>query len=538
MPSRVNAERIRPFAALVPGVEDCLVCPDLHALGVGIYRRSVPARGKEVEAKGEDVVVQHANVNGKEAHHKDEIPCFVQARQAKLQLICLPDGIDAHHQDHGPVADVAKHNTEEEGKCHDGEERCIGLLVSRKADRVDQVLEGPREVIFADVGRWVLPWHGPVRDQHGTGVPLPSAALDEKPANLVFLCLGVPTVCPEVHVSLKEIEGCIDGLLLGAIHAPLLYEGVAAPARRLQERGSLTAHVVLVLLQDPPLLLDLHLEAEAHLLSSCPAHWPAIRIDTVRRADLRDLLAHGGNRRPRACVLEVDDKDGLVHLPPCLRILHWLEDLLEVCEGVPSSGTPEGAREAVLLRLRDHPSDVTEHRLQRPAVGRTLLVVQQGARCSKLKLIPILAEARAGPLALLRRLGHGCDGRLHDVPLLQGRVPAAGELGIVFLEQDEALVDLLQARLDFVELVVIRVLQEAVDIVLDDLCARDLGQLVHQEPEDALHLVDALDVFLVGPVHVPRIHVLEHHLRVSSDEVDELPRAVYRQHKGAVLHRL
>mmetsp|Transcript_87880 Transcript_87880/g.226539 ORF Transcript_87880/g.226539 Transcript_87880/m.226539 type:complete len:294 (-) Transcript_87880:91-972(-) len=291
-------------------------------------------------------------------------------------------------------------------------------------------------------------------------------------------------------------------------------------------------------IQEPLLVLDLHLQVLEGVLGRLPAGRPAVRIDTIGRADFRDLLAHGRDGRPRAVVLEVDDKDRLVHLAASLGILHRLEDLLEIDEGVAAGGPMQVARKAVLVSLRDDACYVAEHGLQRAPLP-ALLVVEEGARGRELELVPILAPRVPVVHARCGDLRHGYDGGLDDIALLESRVSAGCEVRIVLLELNEIPVDLLEARLNFVKLVLVRVVKEASDVVLYDLVMMgDSVELVEQEPQDALHLVDTLDVLLVRAVHVARVHVLELHLGLGTDEVKKLTRAVNRQHERAMLHLL
>mmetsp|Transcript_15812 Transcript_15812/g.40196 ORF Transcript_15812/g.40196 Transcript_15812/m.40196 type:complete len:232 (+) Transcript_15812:1381-2076(+) len=223
-----------------------------------------------------------------------------------------------------------------------------------------------------------------------------------------------------------------------------------------------------------------------------------------------------------------------MHLAACLRILHGLKDLLKVCEGVATRCTEKGAREAVLVGLRDHPGDVTEHCLQRAAAA-ALLIIEQGPRGIKLELI----ITTVGPLNRTRRRGvrHRGDSGLNDIAFLQSCIPPARELRVIFLELDELFVYLRQLCLDLIQLVLVRILQETADIVLGDLEARNAAELIREETQDAFHLVDPLDVLFVRPHHLTRIHVLELHLRIVADHVHELPCPVNGQHQGAMLHR-
>mmetsp|Transcript_60124 Transcript_60124/g.158160 ORF Transcript_60124/g.158160 Transcript_60124/m.158160 type:complete len:742 (+) Transcript_60124:648-2873(+) len=539
VPRGVDAEGVRSHPSLVPDVRagdrlerDHLPLPRVDA------GRVLPAGVEEVEAEREEVVVEEAGVHAEDTHHGQDVPGFVELRDAELELVGLPDGVDAQRKEHGPVAYVAVHHSEEEGEGDDGEERGVDLAVLGEPVRVHEVLEDPGELVLADVRGRILPRLRPVRHEHRAGVAvLPGAVLDEEGADVVLLLGRVPAVGAKVHVTLEEVERRVERLLLDAEHPPLLDQRVAVWPRHLEQRGGLAAHEGLVRLQEPLLVLDLNLKALEEFLRRLPAGGPAVRVDAVRGADLRDLLAHGGDRGPRAVVLEVDDEDGLVHLAARLGVLHGLEDLLEVDEGVAARGPVEVAREAVLVGLRDDAGDVAKHGLQGTPLP-ALLVVEQGSGRLVLELLVLALRAPQGPRSggPGGDLRHGDDGGLDDVALLERRVAPGGEVRVVLLELDELPVDLLEARLDLVELVLVGILQEASDVVLNDLVVGDPVEFVGQEPKNPLHLVDSLDVLLVRAMHVARVHVLELHLGARADEVDELARAVDRQHERAVLH--
>mmetsp|Transcript_49597 Transcript_49597/g.106178 ORF Transcript_49597/g.106178 Transcript_49597/m.106178 type:complete len:209 (-) Transcript_49597:853-1479(-) len=208
------------------------------------------------------------------------------------------------------MADVAVHHTEEEREGDHGEERGVGLPIARKPVGVDEVLENRCELVLADVGGRLLPRLRAVGHEHGAGVALPDALLDQHGLYLVLLRRRIPTIRPEIEVgALKEVQRRIDGLLFGTEHAPLLDKRVRPDARSLQQAIGLAAHKVLVRLEKPLLVLDLHLEALLPLQRSLPARRPCVRVHAIGRTDLGDLLAHCRDRRPCAVVLEVDNED-------------------------------------------------------------------------------------------------------------------------------------------------------------------------------------------------------------------------------------
>lgn len=71
---------------------------------------------------------------------------------------------------------------------------------------------------------------------------LARAVLNELRTDLILLTGWIPAVGPQVHVSLEEVEGGVDGLLFHAEEAPILDERVGTAAWRLQKSCRLQAH--------------------------------------------------------------------------------------------------------------------------------------------------------------------------------------------------------------------------------------------------------------------------------------------------------
>mmetsp|Transcript_79796 Transcript_79796/g.258536 ORF Transcript_79796/g.258536 Transcript_79796/m.258536 type:complete len:502 (-) Transcript_79796:161-1666(-) len=494
-----------------------------------------PSGSEEAEADGEEVVVEETNIDRKDAHHQQNIAGIVEVRNGVFQIVGLPNCIDADGQEHGAMTDVPVHNPEQEGKGHDREERRVGLTIVRQAIGVNQILENLSEFVLADVGGRALLGLRAMRDEHrGVRACLRAAEADEQGADLLFLALRVPAVRAEVHVALEEVQSRIERLLLFAEQAPLLNDRVASQPGRLQESEGLAVHKVIVRPQEPLLVLHLNLQRCQRLLCNLAVGWPPVTVDAIGGADLLDLLAHGGDLLAQAVVLEVNHEDRLLDFAACFRVLDRLKDLLEVREGIATRGAEERAREAVLVCLGNHSGDVAEHGLQ-GTTAASLLVVQQGASRGEIEFI-VISFGPDSPRC--RHVGHGRDGRLDHIALFERRIALRSELGVVLLELDELLVDLLQSTLNLVKLEFLRVIQEAVHVVLDDFSIRDSGQLLKQEANDALHLVDALDVLLVWSRELARVHVLELHLRLVPDNVDKVTSPVDGQDKCAVLHWL
>mmetsp|Transcript_2232 Transcript_2232/g.5181 ORF Transcript_2232/g.5181 Transcript_2232/m.5181 type:complete len:223 (+) Transcript_2232:1484-2152(+) len=204
---------------------------------------------------------------------------------------------------------------------------------------------------------------GTVLDTHGT--------------DSILILLGIPTACTQIHIALKEIECGVNGLLLDAEKPPFFDEGVSVSINRLQQRGGLTLHEVLVRLQQPLLVFNLHFQAVVHLLRCCAAARPPISIDTKRVANLVDLLAHSRHGRSYAMILEVDHENRFVHFSTSLWVPHRLEDLLKMGEGVASGRSEEHSSKSILLLLVDNSSNVAEHCLKTSSGGASLLVQQR-----------------------------------------------------------------------------------------------------------------------------------------------------------------
>eukprot|EP00439_Symbiodinium_sp_Y106_P040909 s6597_g5.t1 len=396
----------------------------------------------------------------------------------------------------------------------------------------------------------------------------------------ILFCCGVPAAGAEVHVPLEEIQGVVNGLLLDAEEPPLFDQGVPAAPRGLQQRGGLAVHKVLVGLQKPSLILHLCLEAAMPLLRRGATRRPAVGVHAEGGADLVDLLAHGRCCTSHPVVLEVDHKDGLVDFAPRLGVLHGLEDLLKVGEGVATCGSEQHSREPILLLLVDDAGDAAEHRLQRPSARNATLLIEKGPGSFILELV--LLRAGGSQSGCLGDVRHGGDGCLYNVALLQGRVapllgaglPGRGrpllQLRVVLLELNELLVDFQELRLHLIQLVGIRVVhpsnkrgfgalrpsdalhlrdsknlvtaslpvQEGVDVVLDNFGPWNSCQLLQKKTNDPLHLINALDILLVGPVHISDVHILELHLGILADQVYKFPGALHWHHQGPMLHRL
>lgn len=61
------------------------------------------------------------------------------------------DEVEAHHGQDGAVAQVSVHDAEEEGERARREQRGVGLAIARHTVRVDELLEGPGELVRLEV---------------------------------------------------------------------------------------------------------------------------------------------------------------------------------------------------------------------------------------------------------------------------------------------------------------------------------------------------------------------------------------------------
>mmetsp|Transcript_60123 Transcript_60123/g.158157 ORF Transcript_60123/g.158157 Transcript_60123/m.158157 type:complete len:806 (+) Transcript_60123:399-2816(+) len=510
----------------------------VHADGVGagtagvrdvVVRREVAvavlvleAGLEQLEADREEVVVHEARVHREDAQAEHHVPRREEHGLSVAQVLRIPDQPDAEHEQQGAVTDVSVHHPEDEREGDRGEKGGIRLLVGGDAVGVDHVLEGLGVVVRADVrGRHALR-RSPVRGQEGL-LRGSNNTLLEQGLDLVLVQLRVPDVHAQREVSRAHVQDRVDGLLLHAEEAPVLDLGVRALVARGHQVGRLGLHEAEVRLRRPRLLREGLLQGRQAPGRGVGVGGPGVDVDAEARADLLDLLLHRAGD-----ALEVDNEHRLVHDHAVLRVGHLLLDGAELGEGVAAGRPPEGAREAGLVRLRHDAGQVAQ------PPERVLL--QDGPLRAGLEVL--VQAGRQGR----RRAGAREDlqGSGHDLGLLHRLVLLGHQGHVVLLELDELRVELLERDLHVVELVGTGVVQEVVHVVLLDRNTGDAGELVEEEPQDALHLVNALDVLLVRAGMVARVHVLELQQGAprAADQLDELLRVIDRQHERAVLHRL
>mmetsp|Transcript_3810 Transcript_3810/g.8579 ORF Transcript_3810/g.8579 Transcript_3810/m.8579 type:complete len:200 (-) Transcript_3810:161-760(-) len=197
-------------------------------------------------------------------------------------------------------------------------------------------------------------------------------------------------------------------------------------------------------------------------------------------------------------------------------------------EGIASCGPEERPGEPVLINLGDYARDVAEHSFDASAVATALLIIQEGPRSGEFEVVVDRSVVRR--IARMLNVGHRGDGGLDDVALLKCLVPLREQRRVVLLQAHELLVGLLESSLNLIQLVVLSVAEKLLGIIFDDVCVGYPAEFLGQKSKDAFHLVDALNVFLVRPRELAGVHVLELHLGLVSNQVDELTSAIHWQH--------
>ena len=89
---------------------------------------------KDVEALGEDIVVDEPSVDGPDAHHEDDVATSkedledLRAVDVLLQLLLLDDHPEGEDEHDGAVAGVAEHDGEQERESGDGVDCRVDLV--------------------------------------------------------------------------------------------------------------------------------------------------------------------------------------------------------------------------------------------------------------------------------------------------------------------------------------------------------------------------------------------------------------------------
>mmetsp|Transcript_134268 Transcript_134268/g.428894 ORF Transcript_134268/g.428894 Transcript_134268/m.428894 type:complete len:408 (+) Transcript_134268:192-1415(+) len=133
VPRRVHTEGVWSSAALVQGVEPRRGCVGDNPSGHMLALVRDPSGSEEAEADGEEVVVEEADIDCEQAHHRHDVARVVEVGDCMFDILGLPDCEEADREEHGPVAHVAVHDAEEEGEGHDREEGRVGLPVVGQA---------------------------------------------------------------------------------------------------------------------------------------------------------------------------------------------------------------------------------------------------------------------------------------------------------------------------------------------------------------------------------------------------------------------
>mmetsp|Transcript_38973 Transcript_38973/g.117689 ORF Transcript_38973/g.117689 Transcript_38973/m.117689 type:complete len:484 (-) Transcript_38973:107-1558(-) len=473
-------------------------------------------RGKDRQADGKHIVVHESGKHGEdaEAEHQEARP--EEHRLRMTEAFRVAHEVHPCEGQQRAVADIAIHHSEDEWESDHGDERGVRLLIARDAVSVDDLLEGLRVLVGADVRRRRGLPSALVRVEEGPLALLIALARGlQEGLDLALVALGVPHVHAQRHALLAMVQHVVDGLLLDAEEAPILDLGIAlqVPSCGGHEVDCLCAHDVLEPLERALLLLQVLPQDRVLLPGLLGRGGPRVHVHAEGGADLDDLVTHGALH-----ALEVDDEHGFLHDATRLRIDDFVLDAAEHREGVAPRRAPEGPLEALLVNLRHHARDVAQ------AAVRQRVVADEGRR----------EVAAAGPARRAEDLERGRD----HLRLLDRLVPLGHELHVVFLELQELLVQLRELGLDDVELVRAVGGEEFVHAVLLHIAIVDFADLVEHEAQDALHLVDALDVLAVRSAHLPSVHVLELDVGLLADFVDVPPRVLHGQHQHAVLHRL
>mmetsp|Transcript_1373 Transcript_1373/g.3644 ORF Transcript_1373/g.3644 Transcript_1373/m.3644 type:complete len:404 (-) Transcript_1373:975-2186(-) len=214
-PCPIEAERVGAWPAAVRDV--------VRRGELAVALLVLETRVEQLEADGEEVVVQKACIGREEAQAQHQVTRGEQHRLRVAQGLGVADEIQAAEQQQRAVADVAVHHAEDERERHDGQQRRISLLIPRDAIGIDDLLEGLGVLVRADIGRRRRPPLAVVRVQERalpTGIPLPRIL--QHGLDLGLLVGRVPHVHTQGHALLAAVENRVDRLLLDAKEPPIL----------------------------------------------------------------------------------------------------------------------------------------------------------------------------------------------------------------------------------------------------------------------------------------------------------------------------
>lgn len=120
----------------------------------------VIAGAKEIVAEADQVIVDPAAVEGKEAHQCYHVPHSGECLEGRIHYpVVIDDQVQAQAKEHETVADVPEHDSKEEGEGDGGENRGIYFLVSRHAVRIRYLLGNAGVAVSSERCRWVAQAH-------------------------------------------------------------------------------------------------------------------------------------------------------------------------------------------------------------------------------------------------------------------------------------------------------------------------------------------------------------------------------------------
>ena len=114
-----------------------------------------PRRSKHVDGLREDVIVNDARVNAKQAHEQDDVATAEENLKHFVVLEFALEIVFAQHQKQRrqkhdePMAKVAEHHSEQKWKRYDGERRRIEFSIAGDAVGVYDILKATRELVEA-----------------------------------------------------------------------------------------------------------------------------------------------------------------------------------------------------------------------------------------------------------------------------------------------------------------------------------------------------------------------------------------------------
>mmetsp|Transcript_36940 Transcript_36940/g.113333 ORF Transcript_36940/g.113333 Transcript_36940/m.113333 type:complete len:627 (+) Transcript_36940:721-2601(+) len=355
------------------------------------WRRLGPARAEEVRHEAKDVVVEHAAVDGEDAHQQQHVPAadrhgddvVSQPRREGEHLRLVDAQIEGKGGDHRAVADVAKHDAEEEGEGDDSEGGRVDLAVPGHAVRVDDLLEGRGDLVDPEVGGRRL-----VRLEHvEDGRHVRARPAGRPPQSLLRLLdhgggaprLGYQDLAREVVVP--QVERVVESLLPREVGPPRAVARRQRAEQRLLARHHVVDHVRELV--EPGQGLR---EQRGALRVLCRVVVP------VRAKRVRDL----GHPREGLLSGEEDEEDRLVLQLLRLRVAHQLVDGRRAHEHVAARRAKQDPLERREPRGGEHPAHIAE---PQPCRGGVAAAQRRHAAA----VAPAAPPPRPSPLQVCRR---------------------------------------------------------------------------------------------------------------------------------------